>query len=184
MILIAIVMCEVGFWIAILGGLAARYLLRRPRLGAALLFGGLLIDVLLLVFVTIDLIGGATASWHHGLAAIYLGFSVAYGRRMVAWADVRFHHRFGGGLPPARLSGREYAVKCWADVVRTILAAVISAAVLLGLILLVQDPVRTEELDGLFPILALVVAAEVLWAISYTLWPKKVRPSDSGPLSH
>ena len=32
MILIAIVVCEVAFWVAIVAGLAARYLLRRPAL--------------------------------------------------------------------------------------------------------------------------------------------------------
>jgi uncharacterized membrane protein len=112
MTLIAIVACEIAFWVAILGGLITRYLLRRPRAGAAMLVAAPVIDVVLLAVVTVDLLGGGTASWHHGLAAIYIGFSVAYGHRMIAWADVRFTHRFVGGPAPERLSGRRYTARC------------------------------------------------------------------------
>lgn len=37
MLLVIIVACEIGFWVLIGAGLTARYLLRRPRLGAGLL---------------------------------------------------------------------------------------------------------------------------------------------------
>lgn len=62
MILVAIVACEIGFWVAIVGGLVARYVARKPRLGAALLIAAPLIDVVLLALVAADLLGGATAS--------------------------------------------------------------------------------------------------------------------------
>lgn len=84
--LIAIVVCEVAFWVAVLGGLTARYVLRRPRLGAAMLVAAPVVDLVLLTLVAVDLLRGGTASWHHGLAAIYIGASVAYGHRMIAWA--------------------------------------------------------------------------------------------------
>lgn len=63
-----------------------------------------MIGVVLLALVAVDLLGGGTASWQQGLAAIYIGISVAYGKRMAAWADVRFAHRFAGGPSPERLT--------------------------------------------------------------------------------
>ncbi|KHK96699.1 membrane protein [Microbacterium mangrovi] len=173
MILTALVICEVAFWVAILGGLAARYLLHRPRLGAALLVLAPVIDAVLLVLVAVDLLGGGTASWQHGLAAIYIGFSVAYGKRMVAWADARFTHRFAGGPAPERLTGARYTAKCWRDVLLTTLAVVIAAAILGSIILLVDDAERTAALSNWFGILGVILAIDVLWALSYTVWPRK-----------
>ncbi|MEV7971807.1 hypothetical protein [Cellulomonas sp. NPDC089187] len=173
MVLAAIIACEVGFWVAVLGGLVARYPARRPRLGTVLLVAAPLIDVLLLALVTVDLLGGGTASWHHGLAALYIGISVAYGHRMIAWADVRFAHRFDGGPAPIKPTGWAYTATCWKDVARTLLAAVIAAGLVGGLILIVDDRSRTDELLGLFPLLGLVVGIDLLWAISYTLWPRR-----------
>ena len=173
MVLAAIIACEVGFWVAVLGGLAARYLARRPRLGAALLIAAPLIDLLLLILVTVDLLNGSTASWHHGLAALYIGVSVAYGHRMIAWADARFAHRFDGGAAPVRLDGAAYTAACWRDVGRTLLAAVIAGGLLAGLIVVVGEPARTAELESFFPLLGLIVGIDLLWAVSYTLWPRR-----------
>ncbi|MEJ6490384.1 hypothetical protein PQI23_11695 [Leucobacter sp. USCH14] len=172
MILTAIVICEVAFWVAILAGLSARYLLNRKRLGALLLILAPVIDALLLALVTIDLLGGGTASWQHGLAAIYIGISVAYGSRMVAWADARFAHRFAGGPAPVKMTGVRYTVKCWKDVLVTACAVAIAAAILGAIIALVDDPARTEALTGFFGILGVVLAIDVVWALSYTFWPK------------
>lgn len=89
-------------------GLIARYPLRRPRLGAALLIAVPVVDLVLLAATMIDLRRGATATFAHGLAAAYLGFSVAFGHSMVRWADQRFAHRFAGGPPRAEPPGTEW----------------------------------------------------------------------------
>jgi hypothetical protein len=177
--LIAVIVCEVAFWVAVLGGLTARYVLRRPRLGTAMLVAAPVVDLVLLALVTVDLLGGGTASWHHGLAAIYIGASVAYGHRMVAWADVRFDHRFAGGPAPERLSGRRHTARCWGDVLRTGALVLIAGGLLCGLMALVADPTRTAALQATFPVLGVVFAVEVLWAISYTAWPRKPVASPS-----
>ena len=181
MTLIAIVVCEVAFWVAIVGGLTARYVLRRPRLGAGMLVAAPVVDLVLLTLVAVDLLGGGTASWHHGLAAIYIGASVAYGHRMIAWADVRFEHRFADGPAPERLSGRRHTARCWGDVVRTGVAVLIAGGILGALIAVVDDPQRTAGLQGTFPVLGIVLAAEVLWAVSYTVWPRRPTTSPAGP---
>lgn len=180
MTLIAIVACEVAFWIAILGGLTTRYLLRRPRLGAALFVAAPLIDVLLLALVTVDLLGGGTASWHHGLAAIYIGVSIAYGHRMIAWADARFAHRFADGPAPERLSGWRYTARCWGDVLRTTVAVLIAGGIIGGLVLVVGDPDRTAELQGTVAVLGVILGIDLLWAISYTIWPRKTAAAAVG----
>lgn len=180
MILVAIIACEIAFWVAIVAGLVARYPLRRPRLGVGFLVAAPLIDLVLLTLVAVDLLGGATASWHHGLAALYIGVSVAYGHRMVAWADAKFAARFRGAAPRPHLYGTAYALACWKDVPRTVLAAAIAAIVLGGLIALVGDAERTSELLGFFPVLAVIVGIDLLWAISYSAWPKRPPAAAAG----
>ncbi|MDI5944050.1 hypothetical protein QLR68_39155, partial [Micromonospora sp. DH15] len=102
MLVAVIVGCEIGFWVLLVAGLVARYPLRRPRLGAALLVCVPLVDLVLLAAAALDLRRGATADATHGLAAAYLGFSVAFGHSLIRWADQRFAHRFAGGPPPVR----------------------------------------------------------------------------------
>ncbi len=173
MILAIIIACEIGFWLVIAAGLAARYLWRSPRIGAALLALAPVVDLVLLVATAIDLHRGTDATWHHGLAAIYLGFSIAYGDRMLRWADAHFAYRFAGGTRPVMPSGREYTRQCWGDVVRTLLGASIAGGLLLAMIVWIGSPQRSAGLDGLFPLLGVVVAIDVLWAVSYTIWPRK-----------
>lgn len=173
MILALIVACEIGFWAAIVSGLAARYMLGARRLGSALLVCAPLIDVVLLTAVAVHLASGATASWHHGLAALYIGFSVTYGHRMIAWADTRFAHRFAGGLAPAKLTGRRYTKQCWGDVIRTLGAVAIAAGILAAITGWVSDPARTQALTQWYGVLRIILAIEFIWALSYTVWPRK-----------
>ncbi|WIB35016.1 hypothetical protein [Curtobacterium sp. MCJR17_043] len=53
-----IVACEVGFWIAVLGGLTLRSVAGMPRLGAAVLVLAPVLDAVLLVVTAIDLRAG------------------------------------------------------------------------------------------------------------------------------
>ncbi len=122
MIMIVIVACEIGFWAAVALVLMARYPLRRPRLGLIILASVPLIDLALLIATAVHLRSGATATSAHGLAAVYIGFSIAYGHRLISWADVRFAHRYAGGPAPVRLDGGAYTRHCWGDVARTSIA--------------------------------------------------------------
>ncbi|MFD0570218.1 hypothetical protein ACFQ0T_14540 [Kitasatospora gansuensis] len=105
MIVTLIVAGEVGFWVVLALALAARYLLGWRTVSTVLLLGLPLIDLVILVLTVLDLRHGTVASWTHGLAASYVGFSVAYGHYLVGWADAHVQHRFAGGpKPPARRS--------------------------------------------------------------------------------
>ncbi|WP_207392601.1 hypothetical protein [Aeromicrobium sp. IC_218] len=173
LILAVIVACEVGFWVLIGAGLVARYVLRAPRLGLVLLALTPVVDLVLLAATVVDLRHGATASVAHGLAAVYLGFSLAYGHAMIRWADVRFAHRFAGGPAPVKRYGVAYARQCWTDVVRSASAAAVASGLLLLLERLVDDPSRTDALRGIYPVLGVVLAVELVWAVSYSLWPRR-----------
>ena len=173
LILTVIIACEIGFWVFVVLGLLARYVLRRPRTGFVLLAMTPVVDLVLLTAVIINLQGGGTATFFHGLAALYLGISIVYGHKMVKWADVRFAHRFARGPAPVKIYAAEYAKECWTDVVRTTAAVGIAAGILWLLTTLVDDPSRTEALTGIYPVLGIWFMIDLLWAISYTLWPKK-----------
>lgn len=173
LILAIIIACEIGFWVLIIAGLIVRYVLGRRRAGLVLLALTPLVDLILLVATVLDLRSGATAGTAHGLAAVYLGISIAYGHKMIGWADTRFAHRFAAGARPTRLYGMSYAQECWKDVVRTVAAALIAAGFLYLLIALVGDPGRTAALAGFYPILGLIVLIDLVWAIGYTLWPRR-----------
>lgn len=173
LILTVIIACEVGFWVFVATGLVARYVLQWRRTGIALLAMAPVVDLVLLATVIINLRAGGTASFSHGLAALYLGISIAYGHKLIKWADVRFAHRFAGGPVSAKPHGWQYAGECWKDVVRTVAAAGIAAGILWLLTALVDDPGRTSALQGIYPILGIWLAIDLIWAISYTLRPKK-----------
>jgi hypothetical protein len=182
MIYAVIVACEVGFWVVLLAGLAVRYLLRRPRLGAALLVCVPLVDIVLLVASALDLrYVGSQADLAHGLAAIYVGVSVAWGHSMVRWADARFAHRFAGGPPPPRplRTGPEHARRERRQWGRHLLAWVVGSALLLGGVALVGDPDRTGALVGIAQGWTIVLGVDFLWSFSHTLWPRK-KPEKRG----
>src|ERR1700754_2822344 len=159
MLIAIIVACEVGFWAVLAAGLVARYLLDRRRLSSVLLACVPLVDVVLLIATVIDLSGGATADFKHGLAAAYIGFSVAFGHSMIGWADQSFAHRFAGGPPPWRppRGGRARARYEWREFGKASLAWAVSCALLLAAIAIVRDADRTEALVGWIVRLSLIL---------------------------
>jgi len=127
-----------------------------------------------LVAATVDLRRGGEAALPHALAAVYIGVSAAWGRRMVAWADVRFAHRFAGGPAPARRppSGREHAARERREWLRHLVAWATGTA-LLGLgILSVGDLDRTVALTNVIVLWTMVLAIDFAISFSYTLWPR------------
>ncbi|SHK04735.1 hypothetical protein SAMN05443637_102136 [Pseudonocardia thermophila] len=143
-----IVLCEFGFWALVVAGLAARYLLRLRRLSAALLVAVPLVDVVLVVAVLLDLHRGSPATAIHGLAAVYLGFSVAFGPALVRWADRHFAHRFAGGPKPhrpAKGSPERYRA-VWQEWYRVVAAAAIASVTLLGMVVTVAGPEQEAAL--------------------------------------
>jgi hypothetical protein len=175
MLIALIVACEIGFWVVLGAGLAARYLLGRRQLGGVLLALVPFIDLVLLVATVIDLSNGATAGFQHGLAAAYIGVSVAFGPSMVRWADQRFAHRFAGGPAPWRppQGGRARARYEWREFGKALVAWTVSCGLLAAAIAVVGDADRTEELLGWIVRLTLVLGIWSLWPITHTIWPAR-----------
>ncbi len=164
-----IVGCEAAFWVVLVLGLAARYLLRRERLSRALLYSLPAVDLLLLAFTAIDFQAGTTATFAHGLATAYVGFTVAFGSVAVRWADQRFAHRFADGPPPVAAPTRgwpvvRYEFELW---LRCIGAWVITIALLVALIAFIGDESVTAPLHQWFRI---AFGSTFLWFVFGPAW--------------
>jgi hypothetical protein len=177
-VLIALIIAaEVAFWSILFSGLATRYVLGRPRLGIALLVATPVVDLALLTATTIDLRRGGEAALAHALAAVYIGVSVAWGKRMVSSADARFAHRFAGGPPPERppRTGGQHAARERREWLRH-LGAWATGTPLLGLgVLVVGDLDRTTALVNVIALWTLVLSVDFLISFSYSIWPRDVR---------
>ncbi|WP_060678752.1 hypothetical protein [Virgibacillus halodenitrificans] len=169
-----IVISEIGFWVLILAGFITRYIFKLKRLGLFLLAFTPVIDLLLLIATSVDLYRGATATKVHGIAAIYIGVSIAFGKSMISWADIRFqYYVMKQGTKPVKRHGLEYAKHYFKSWGQHVLAYLIGGGILFGLIYLINDPSRTEVLAGFLKIWTLVLGIDFLVAISNFIWPKK-----------
>jgi hypothetical protein len=160
---------EIAFWVFIVVGLVARYLLRLRRTSTVVLALTPLADLMVLVATVIDIQNGAQASMVHGVAALYLGFSVVFGPGIIRRADARFAHRFAGGPAPdkRKKTGREKSRAKWQSWGKCVFACGIAAAVLLGLVYLVGDPEQSKPLLGWLPGLGVLVA---VWFVTGPLF--------------
>ncbi|MFD3805077.1 hypothetical protein ACFWSF_06730 [Streptomyces sp. NPDC058611] len=174
MIVALIIACEVGFWVLLAAGLALRYLAKRPRLGAAVLLCEPVLELVLLVVTTVDLENGAAPDWKHGLAALYIGYTVAYGHYTVKWLDGHAAHRLAGGPKPAGAGyGTVRAVHEWKLWARTVVAAAVALGLLQAAILYVGDAGDVSSLEATQYAALRVVGIHALIALAYTVWPKK-----------
>jgi hypothetical protein len=159
----------------LLAGLALRYLLGRRRLGLAVLACAPVVDLVLLAAATVDLKRGGEAALPHALAAVSIGVSVAWGHRMIRWADARFAHRFAGGSAPERppRRGPAHAARERRGWVRHAFAWGIGCGVLGPATLAVGDLDRSQALIQVVGVWTLGLAIDFLVSFSYTLWPRR-----------
>ncbi|MFD7967602.1 hypothetical protein [Streptomyces clavifer] len=175
MIVTLIVLCEVGFWVLLAAGLALRYVARKPRLGAAVLLCEPLLEVVLLVVTAIDLKNGAEPGLRHGLAAVYIGFTVGLGHSTVKWVDARVAHRFAGGPPPVKPPkyGMARAAHEWRTAARWIVAALTAAALLQAAVWYVGGDGDTGSLRMWQQKMLWLIGINLVVAAGYTLFPKQ-----------
>ncbi len=164
-----IIACEVAFWVVLVAALAARYLFKRMGLSRVLLLALPAVDLLLLVFTALDLRSGRPAAFAHGLATAYVGFTIAFGGILVAWADQQFAHRFASGPAPVPAPTRgwravRYELALW---LRSIIAWVITVVLLIALIAWVDDVTDTSGLDHWFRI---AFGSVILWFVFGPVW--------------
>ncbi|MFF2012844.1 hypothetical protein ACFVWY_27725 [Streptomyces sp. NPDC058195] len=175
MIVTLIVLCEVAFWVLLVAGLALRYWAKRPRLGAAVLLCEPLLEIVLLVVTAIDLKNGAQPDWKHGLAAVYIGFTVGLGHSTIRWADARVAHRYAGGPPPVKPPkyGMARAVHEWRVAGRWTAAAVTALALLQAAVWYVGGDGDVSSLRMWQEKMLWLIGINLVIAVGYTVFPKQ-----------
>lgn len=170
-----IVGCEIAFWVFIISGLTVRYIGRRPAAGMILLALTPVVDVVLLLLTGWDLLyHNSEATVAHGIAAVYIGVSIAFGKRMIRWADERFRYYVTKEGPrPAKLYGLAQARDYMGSWLMHLLAYAIGCGLLLGLTYLIDDASRTAALDGILRIWSVVLGIDFVIALTYFLWPRR-----------
>ena len=177
-----IIACEVGFWVLLAAGLAVRYLLKWRRTSVALLLCEPLLELVLFVVTAVDLKNGAEPSWEHGLAALYIGYTVAYGHYTITWLDGHAAHRLAGGPRPPRpprygLARARHEGSLW---LRTLLAAAVACALLQAAIWYVGDG-DTSSLRAFQWTALRTLGVHGVIALTYLIWPKKAPAEAAAP---
>ncbi|MBT2480890.1 hypothetical protein [Streptomyces sp. ISL-94] len=132
-----------------------------------------LMELVLLVVTTLDLKNGA-ADWKHGLAALYIGYTVAYGHYTVKWLDGHAAYRLAGGDNPAGPGwGKVRAVHAWKLWLRTVVAAAAALGLLQTAIWYVGGAGGVSSLKAWQFGALRAVGIHALIAATCTLWPKK-----------
>jgi hypothetical protein len=164
-----IIGCEISFWLALFLGLAVRYFLQRKRLSFFILLGMPALDVALLGVTALDLRSGTPANFAHGLAAAYVGFTVAFASIAVSWADQRFAHWFTNAPAPVKppkhgWPALRYELLLWT---RCLAAVVITLVLLVALIAYVNNDSATQALYEWF---RMAIGSAIFWFIFGPLW--------------
>lgn len=174
MIGILIIICEISFWLFVLLGLFSRYVLGKNKVGAALLLATPIIDLLLVIFTIADINKGSEITVFHGLAAVYLGVTIAFGHSMIKWMDAHFSYRFAAGEKPVKKYGRAHAKQEITGWLRHLVAFAIGAALLYTMTIFIPKE-DANTLLRLIQIWSVVLGIDFLISFSYCLWPKKQR---------
>ncbi len=172
-----IIFCEIGFWVFVLAGLIVRYILKKKKLGTWLLICTPIVDIILLIATVLDLKNGAIATTVHGLSAIYIGVSVAFGHQMIKWADAHFAYKYGNGEKPIKKKkfGREHARQERIGWFRHAVSWLIGGALLAVMIFSINNPSQTQALLNTLKLWTLILVIDFIISFSYTLYPKKER---------
>ncbi|KUL76111.1 MULTISPECIES: hypothetical protein [unclassified Streptomyces] len=174
MIVALVVACEVGFWVLLALGLAARYLLKWRRTSVVLLLCEPVLELVLFAATAVDLRNGAEPGWEHGLAALYIGYTVAYGHYTIRWLDGHAAHRLAGAPRPPRpprygMARARHEGALW---LRTLLAAAVALALLQAAVWYVGDG-DTSSLRSFQWVALRAAGIHGLIALTYLLWPKR-----------
>ncbi|MGE7692681.1 hypothetical protein ACQKNC_00995 [Lysinibacillus sp. NPDC094177] len=169
-----IITAEIAFWIVIIVGLICRYVLKRPKLSIFFFALTPVIDLLLVILTTMDLKSGTPASTFHGIAAIYIGVSIAFGKTMITWADQKFQQWFlKSGYKNEPLTGMKKGMHEMKLLSQHIVAFLIGAGLLYAMSLFVGSNSDTTSIFQVMKVWGIVLAIDAAISISYVIFPKK-----------
>ncbi|MEC1071759.1 hypothetical protein [Priestia megaterium] len=172
-----IIACEIAFWIVIILGLATRYMFKKQKLSFFILALTPVVDSVLLIVTSVDLYGGATATYAHAIAAVYIGISIAFGKSMIQWADERFqYYVMKSGEKPRRRYGKEYAKHYFKSWIQHLVAYAIGGTLLAAMMYIVPNG-KTNVLQNVVEFWTIIVGVDFLLSLSNFVWPKKEKES-------
>lgn len=132
----AIIGAEIAFWVFVLGGFSLRYIARAARPSTIVLALVPLVDLVLVLLVTADLMLGGEPTRAHAFAALYLGITVAFGKPIVRRMDSWFRYRFDSGPKPTKPAkgSRDEVRALWAEWFRLLAGFVITTGCILAML--------------------------------------------------
>ncbi|MFJ7405496.1 MULTISPECIES: hypothetical protein [unclassified Lysinibacillus] len=169
-----IITAEIAFWIVILIGLICRYRFKKPKLSIIFFALTPVIDLLLVLLTAMDLRAGTPASISHGIAAVYIGVSIAYGKTMITWADEKFQQWFLK-LPVEKkqLTGLAKGIHEIKMLGLHVIAYVISASLLYAMIVFIGQLTDTSSLLQVMKVWGIILIIDAIISFSYIIFPKK-----------
>ena len=176
MLLWLIVACEIGFWLVLFLGLFVRYIVKAVVLSNLILLCVPLIDLALLIATAIDLHRGTTAEFAHGLAAVYLGFTVVFGHGLIHWFDQYLAFKIAGGDAPEKAPeyGHQRTLYEWKSWLKGVAAGAIAVVLLLAAEMYVNNAEQTQALGEWYSRIVGFLAIWCLcWPLWYTVFPKQ-----------
>lgn len=169
-----IITAEIAFWIVIIVGLICRYVFKMPKLSIFFFALTPVIDLLLVLLTAMDLKAGTPASTAHGIAAIYIGVSIAYGKTMIAWADVKFQQWIlKASIEKETLTGMAKGKHEMNMLGRHIVAYIIGTGLLYAMTLFIGSNTDTSPLFQVMKVWGIVLTIDAIISISYVIFPSK-----------
>ncbi|MFJ7666159.1 hypothetical protein ACIQXI_03585 [Lysinibacillus sp. NPDC097195] len=169
-----IITAEIAFWVVIILGLICRYRLKKPKLSIVFFALTPVIDFLLIVLTVVDLRAGTPASTSHGIAAVYIGVSIAYGKTMIAWADEKFQQWFlKQPTAKKRLTGLAKGIHEIKMLGLHVIAYAISASFLYAMTVFIGQLADTSSLLQVMKVWGIVLIVDALISFSYIIFPSK-----------
>ena len=169
-----IIAAEIAFWFVILIALVCRYRFNKPKLSIFFFALTPVIDLLLILLTAMDLKAGTPASASHGIAAIYIGVSIAYGKTMITWADEKFQQWFlKVQIEKQRLTGLAKGIHEVKMLGLHVLAYIISTSLLYAMIVFIGQHTDTSSLLQVMKIWGIVLIIDAVISLSYVIFPSK-----------
>ncbi|PHK49961.1 hypothetical protein [Staphylococcus edaphicus] len=172
-VVMTLIAAEILFWVVIVLGLVLRYVLRLNKVGLIFLSMTPVIDLILIMTMTLDLLNGAKATVPHGIAAVYIGVSLAFGKQMIRWADERFkYYVLKVGHLPVKKTGIAYAKAYFVSWLRHVLAYLIGTGLLWLIINIVGHSEHVLALYHVIKLWTIILGIDLLISLSYFIWQK------------
>lgn len=132
----AIIGAEIAFWVFVLGGFSLRYIARATGPSTVVLSLVPLVDLVLVLLVSADLILGGEPTRAHAFAALYLGTTVAFCKPIVHRMDTWFRYRFDNGPKPTKpdKGSRDEMRALWIEWFRLLTGFVITTVCVLAML--------------------------------------------------